>query len=92
MYSFKHTVFRIDMYVQNWYLLLVSWLPVFVKVSGGARALKLGGTISCRRREVSRGVRGHAPPGKFCNRESLKRNFLGFPGNFEVNSQDFEAT
>ena len=60
--------------------------------SGGARALKLGGTISCRRREVSRGVRGHAPPGKFCNRESLKRNFLGFPGNFEVNSQDFEAT
>ena len=66
--------------------------PASGQGSGGARALKLGGTVSCRRREVSRGVRGHASPGKFCNRESLKRNFLGFPGNFEVNSQDFEAT
>ena len=51
---------------------------ISISISGGARALKLGGTISCRRREVSRGVRGHAPPGKFCNRESLKRN--GFSG------------
>ena len=30
------------------------------------------------------GFWGHAPPGKFWNREYLKRNFLGFPGNFEV--------
>ena len=77
----------------HWYVYLqLSSVVYTVCSSGGARALKLGGTISCRRREVSRGVRGEAPPGKFCNRESLKRNFLGSPGNFDVNSQDFEAT
>ena len=53
--------------------------------SGGARALKLGGG-------QSRGVRGHAPAGKFWNLESLKCNFLDFPGSNEVNSQDHKAT
>ena len=38
------------------------------------------------------GIEGHFPPGKFWNLESLKCNFLDFPGSNEVNSQDHKAT
>ena len=45
------------------YMNTLAWMLIIA--SGGARALKLEGTISRRRREPSRGVRGHALSGKF---------------------------
>ena len=41
-----------------------------------------GGQVERQSREHCRGVRGHAPPGKFWNSEPLKRHFVHFGVRF----------
>jgi hypothetical protein len=50
-----------------------------------------GGEANAEGARPSRGVRGHAPPGKFWNLESLKCDFKHFGGEILQNSKDYKV-
>jgi hypothetical protein len=59
--------------------------------SGVARPSFLGGEANAEGARPSMGVRGHAPPGKFWNLESLKCDFKHFGGEILQNSEDYKV-